>query len=117
MKIDKKTIKGRVWFYLNDGYIENCIKDYTEEEKEFTGMYPTKYDIYDLFSGDEFASCVEDGGFIDYDGSISDIFVNDYVSNLGIWDYGIHQGKFCLGLNDFRELCKEYKIEVNWANK
>jgi hypothetical protein len=113
----KKITKGKVYFYLKNGYIEGDVHEYTEEEKEWTGLYPTEFEIYDLMDGLEFADCVEGGGFIDNDGSIAEIFVNDFLSNLGIWDEGMHQGKFCLGLYDFRRLCKEYKVEVNWANK
>jgi len=113
----KKTIKGEIYFFLKNGYIEIDIREYTEEDKLFKNMYPTEYTIYDLMSGEEFADNVECGGFIDYDGSIAQIFVDDYKSNLGIWDKGIHQGKFCIGLYDFRKLCEDYKVEVNWANR
>jgi len=113
----KKIIKGEIYFFLKNGYIETFIKDYTDEEKLFVNMHPTEYTIYDLMSGENFADNVRYGGFIDYDGNIAQIFVNDYKSNLGIWDYGIHQGEFCVGLYDFRRLCEDYKIEVNWANR
>ena len=113
----KRTIKGEVYFYLKNGYIEIDFKEYTVEDKLFVNLYPTEYTIYDLMSGEEFADNVECGGFIDYDGSIAQIFVNDYKSNLGIWDFGMHQGKFCIGLYDYRKLCKDYNIEVNWANR
>ena len=116
-KIQKKIIKGEIYFFLKNGYIETFIKEYTDAEKSFVNMYPTEYEIYDLISGEKFADNVTWGGFIDYDGSISEIFVDDYKSNLGIWDYGIHQGKFCVGIYDFRKLCEQYKIEVNWINK
>jgi len=116
-KTEKKIIKGEIYFFLKNGYIETSYKEYTDAEKSFVNMYPTEYEIYDLMSGIDFADNVECGGFIDYDGSIAQIFVDDYKSNLGIWDHGIHQGKFCLGQYDFRKLCEKYNIEVNWANR
>lgn len=112
-----KIINGTTSFYLKNGYIESDVYEYTKEDKEWTGLYPTEFEIYDIMDGLEFAQCVEDGSFIDSDGRIAHIFVNDLLSNLGIWDKGMHQGKFCLGLYDFRRLCSQYKIEVNWANK
>jgi len=116
-KNQKKTIRGEIYFFLRNGYIEVDIRDYSEEDKLFINLYPTEYNIYDLMNGKDFADNVECGGFIDYDGSIAEIFVDDYKSNLGIWDFGMHQGKFCVGLNDFRKLCDKYNIEVNWANR
>jgi len=113
----KKTIKGEVYFFLKNGYIETFYKEYTEEEKSYVNLYRTEIEVEDLIDGETFAEYVEDGCFIDYDGSISQIFVDDYKSNLGIWDYGIHQGEFCVGIYDFRKLCEQFKIEVDWVNK
>ena len=113
----KKTIKGEVYFFLKNGYIETFYKEYTEEQKSYVNLYRTEIEVEDLIDGETFAEYVEDGCFIDYDGSISQIFVDDYKSNLGIWDKGIHQGEFCIGLYDFKRLCNQYKIEVDWVNK
>jgi len=113
----KKTIKGEVYFFLKNGYIETFYKEYTEKQKSYVNLYRTEIEVEDLIDGETFAEYVEDGCFIDYDGSISQIFVDDYKSNLGIWDKGIHQGEFCVGLYDFRRLCNQYKIEVDWVNK
>jgi len=113
----KKTIKGEVYFFFKNGHIETFYKEYTEEQKSYVNLYRTEIEVEDLIDGETFAEYVEDGCFIDYDGSISQIFVDDYKSNLGIWDKGIHQGEFCIGLYDFRRLCNQYKIEVDWVNK
>jgi len=113
----KKTIKGEVYFFLKNGYIETFYKEYTEKQKSYVNLYRAEIEVEDLIDGETFAEYVEDGCFIDYDGSISQIFVDDYKSNLGIWDKGIHQGEFCVGLYDFRRLCNQYKIEVDWVNK
>ena len=113
----KKIIKGKIYFYYKDGKIENEAWIYSKEELEFVNLFPTEYDIYDLFSGEEFAEYIEDRGIIDNDGTLADIFVDDFKSNLGIWDDDMHKGEFCVALKDFKKLCKDYNIEVNWANK
>lgn len=57
------------------------------------------------------------GCFIDYDGTLADVFVDGCVSNLGLCHRGIRQGSF-LATKDFWEnLMKTSKVEVNWANK
>lgn len=54
-------------------------EEWIKREKEYH-----QYTIYQLMSGEEFLSQVRCGGFIDYDGAISEIFVDSYVSNLGL---------------------------------
>lgn len=112
-----KEIKGNITFFLKMGYIEFAIHEYTNEEKEYSGLFPTIYNTYSLISGEEFADYIDNGCFVDNDGTIADIFVDDYVSNLGIFEKGMHQGKFMISTYDFRKLCKLHKIKVNWANK
>lgn len=75
------------------------------------------YMIADLMDGIEFLEDVLDGSFIDYDGTLAEIFVDGYKSNLGLAAGGIEQGKFLVDENVFRMICEEYKVEVNWANK
>ena len=105
--------KGRmIWIYNNDGTIAHWDVDYDEIEKEMH-YFP----IYDLMSGEEFYEHVDGGGFIDYDGSIVHVFINGYDSNLGLYHRGICQGKFIVDGDTWLELCKEFKVEVNWANK
>lgn len=107
--------KGTITFAYSkaDGVIHH-IHDYdTEMEKE---MY-SKVTIFKLFSGEDFLEMVDDGSIIDYDGSISDIFVNGYESNLGLAHKGICQGKFIVDKDQFLDFCKEFKVEVSWANR
>jgi hypothetical protein len=73
--------------------------------------------IYDLMSGKEFFENVTGGAFIDYDGHIADVFVDGYVSNLGLSHRGLHQGNFLLNGDAWLEYCDEFDIKVNWANK
>ena len=79
--------------------------EYLKEEVQLDNTYM----IADLMDGIEFLEDVLDGSFMDYDGTLAEIFVDGYKSNLGLAAGGIEQGKFLV--------CEEYKVEVNWANK
>ncbi len=68
-------------------------------------------------SGKDFYECVNDGGFIDYDGSLADVFVDGYASNLGLSHRGLHQGDFMVDGITFQRICQSHNVEVNWANK
>lgn len=87
--------------------------DYVKETIEERHTYP----IYDLMSGEEFYDAVNSGCIIDYDGTLSEIFVDGYKSNLGLCHKGFAQGNFMVDAGAFLDLCDNYKIEVNWANK
>lgn len=114
MEDEVKFLKGVMTFAYIKGKMQYTTYEYDDLDRQ---MNSHKADIYDLMSGEEFVDCVECGGFIDYDGTLAEIYVDDYVTNLGISDYGIHQGNFRVDLKKFREICKNYKVEVNWANK
>lgn len=87
--------------------------EYLKEEVQLDNTYM----IADLMDGIEFLEDVLDGSFMDYDGTLAEIFVDGYKSNLGLAAGGIEQGKFLVDENVFRMICEEYKVEVNWANK
>lgn len=73
--------------------------------------------IYDLMDGIEFYTHVNNGGFIDYDGTLANVFVDGYLSNLGLLLRGISQGKFKVDGETWLEICEEHEVKVNWANK
>lgn len=103
-------------------YLQQNLNLYSSQEQAeaVTDMfYRDKFsrDIYDLFDGDEFLQMVEDGCIIDYDGHIVDIFVDGYRSNLGLATDNLTQGELLVNAEVWKELCKNFKIEVNWANK
>lgn len=75
------------------------------------------YEIYYLMDGMEFLNAVLDGSIMDYDGTLSDIFIDGYKSNLGLATEGLEQGEFLVDENLFKQICEQYKVEVNWANK
>lgn len=109
----KFKAKGEMIFlYTNK---ELCIKT-REFEKDWEKFFGEK-NIYHLMDGKEFLEAVENGCFIDYDGSIANIFVNGYDSNLGLHYKGISQGGFLVDKETFLEICNDYDVKVNWANK
>lgn len=90
--------------------------DALEDLKEEIQLDNT-YEIYHLMDGMEFLNAVLDGSIMDYDGTLSDIFVDGYKSNLGLAAEGLEQGEFLVDENLFKQICEQYKVEVNWANK
>lgn len=105
---EKYPVRGRmIWMYNNDGTIAHW--DIDREMHYFS--------IYDLMSGEEFYESVDDGCFIDYDGSIVNVFINGYDSNLGLYHKGICQGDFIVDGDTWLDICKKFKVKVNWANK
>lgn len=134
--IDKYKAKGNLTFFVEStkkgysfGYttktIDNIVNEYTKinNEPEFhklvedsiTGDYT--FEIYTLMSGKDFLEAVLDGCIIDYDGSIANIFVDGFKSNLGLRTNNLTSGKFLVDEQTFRDICNTHTVEVNWANK
>lgn len=125
--------KGFIEFRLGVNGVEYRIYDrdyYLKREKRHIGddafceevvehMYRHNFTktIYDLIDGKKFLECVQEGYLIDYDGNISSIFVNGYLSNLGLATDNLSQGDFLVSAEVWSEICDEFKVEVNWANK
>lgn len=109
--MEQYKAKGTILFRLGVDGIEYQIYERDWFESKFTK------NIYDLFDGKEFLETVEGGCIIDYDGSIADVFVDGYVSNLGLATDNLTQGKFLVDAEVWKDICDEFKVEVNWANK
>jgi hypothetical protein len=74
--------------------------------------------IYDLMSGQEFLEAVQDGYLSNYDGSVAQVFVDGYISNLGLFtEDGFQCGDFTVDEELWLQICDNHKVEVNWANK
>ncbi len=74
--------------------------------------------IYDLMSGQEFFEAVKNGYLTNYDGSVAQVFVDGYLSNLGLYtEEGFQCGDFTVDEELWLQICDNYKVEVNWANK
>ncbi len=92
---------------------EDTIVKVIEEDIDDHLTFP----VYSLMSGKKFLKDVKAGCFIDYDGTLSDIFVNGFKSNIGLACEGIMQGEFLLNGDAFEDFCNNYDVQVNWANK
>ena len=77
--------------------------EYLKEEVQLDNTYM----IADLMDGIEFLEDVLDGSFMDYDGTLAEIFVDGYKSNLGLAAGGIEQGKF---LVDELKICQDQNL-------
>lgn len=72
--------------------------------------------IFEIMDGLEFLNMVDSGCIMNYDGFLSGIFVDNYQTNLGLCHKGFHQGDFMVDAELWKEICREHKVEVNWAN-
>lgn len=104
-----KSKKQEIQEFIQKPYDEDIIKFVTDHY--FT------FDIYSLMSGEEFLRYVEDGCIMDCDGVIAEVFIDGYKSNLGLCHKGLEQGKFLVDDELWNHICKNHKVEVNWANK
>lgn len=102
-------IKEQTRYCPNDKEFEKIVRE--DIENRYT------YDIYDLMSGKDFLEAVLGGCIIDYDGSVADIFVDGFKSNLGLCTNNLTSGEFLVDEQTFRDICNAHKVEVNWANK
>ena len=131
--MEQYKAKGHIEFHLGIDGIKYQIYDrdyYLKQEKRYIKddafceevvehMYQHNFtkNIYDLIDGKEFLEAVQQGYFIDYDGTIADIFVDGYISNLGLATNNLTKGKFLVDAEVWEEICDEFNVEVNWANK
>ena len=120
--------KGFITFKLDDDFelayqtitIDDMLNHYPEEMRDALkpGVIETlKHPVYDLMSGSEFLDAVRNNCIMDDDGTLSDIFVDGYRTNLGLDEAGLSQGKFLVSGKIFEQLCDEHEVLVNWANK
>lgn len=73
--------------------------------------------IYDMFHGLEFVRMIENGNINYHDGFISEIYVDGYLSNLGIITDTFECGEFLVFSDVFKEICSKHDVLVNWAAK
>lgn len=119
--------KGIITFRLGKSGLETNIMTMDDLINEFEGAcqnaakeyYETKFKVSDetLISGINFLSDVDEHGIIDEDGSLVNVLVDGYVSNLGLSHEYFSQGQFLVTADIWKELCGKYNIQVEWANK
>lgn len=104
-----------------DEILKSFDKDFATRDEDMQKfayrMCELEANIYNMMSGKDFLKSVQDHYFIDYDGSLCNIFVDGYMTNLGLAEEGICQGKFLITGDFFKELCESHDVMVNWANK
>lgn len=128
--MDKQFIaNGLMIFRLGSTGIETQTYNksyYVEEENK----YITDLDIcnqlvnsrftktlYDMFDGKEFLEKVREGYITDYDGVVANVFLDGYVSNLGLATDNLVSSGFLVSEDIWLEICDTYDVKVNWANK
>ena len=112
---EKTTYKSKG--YLNFAYREDGLQYLVNEyPKEFLDMHEMTL-IGDLMDGKQFYERVDDGCIIDYDGSLSHVFVDGYISNLGLCHGDLCQGGFLVDGPTWLDICEEFKVEVEWCNR
>ncbi len=130
-KIERfKSLGQSIYYYSINGltHITNTIEQLASEfmvgdELAEAALIAVQenyiFPVYDLISGENFAKLVHVGAISDYDGSIANVFVDGYDSNLGIIDRENHfcQGRFVVDVDTFLRICQLHHVEVNWANK
>ena len=115
MNNNKPTIrpKGYLYFFQTQyetGVIQNDYKPWEVEiyEREAIG---------DLMSGEEFYHSVNEGCIIDYDGTMSHVWADGYITNLGLCHGGLCQGGFLVDGDMWSDICRRYDIIVEWCNR
>lgn len=110
-------IKGKMYFVLTDKGLDILVY---EAKKEYNENNTLDVGYTEEINGEEFLECVLCHGFIDYDGFIAQVTVDDYESNLGLAavdDADLIQGKFLVTPEVWRDICKAHKVVVYWANR
>ena len=86
-------------------------------EDNIKEKYPEQHLIADLLTGNDFLEMVDNNTIMDYDGTLSGIYVDGYLSNIGLSHNNFEQGNFLLDHDAFWDLCDTYRVIVNWASQ
>lgn len=111
--------EGKMFFRLEceDGTLDLSFS--TTEHEEFKNLRVHG----DLIEGKEFSKMVKDKSFMDYDGWIDAIYIDEHETNLGISSESLTSGKhFLVTLDLFDIICEGCEEEgqrvlVDWVNK
>lgn len=124
IKENRFKAKGNISFYATDKGIDFKIYSKDTLMKKYNDVLINKiledkytFYTYSLMDGMKFLAYVNDGMFIDYDGTLSQVFVDGYMSNLGLEYKGISQGDFKVNSKLWEKICSEHEVLVNWANR
>lgn len=118
--MNQYSAKGYITFYYSKDGLQYDIDEKEDMLKPFRGedfLHWFEKSIGHLLDGKEFYDYVDSGVLIDDDGTLGDVYVNGYISNLGLKHKNLCQGKILLDGVMWLSMCKKYKIEVDWYNK
>ena len=103
--------------YIEFRYTSEGLQYRTEEYDDFMIEMNAREPIGDIMTGEEFFNHVNNGCLINYDGSLSRVWLNNKLSNLGLAHKGMSQGHFMVDGETWLEICDEFKVRVEWCNK
>lgn len=119
---DRRLAKGYMYFRLGTGGVQ-CIKQTPDDICKYAHTLPEVVndmltrDIFKLIPGKDFLNLVQEGYITDYDGDVAGVYVDGFLSNLGLSCGDFNAGAFLLGEEMWADLCNQFDIQVNWANR
>ena len=118
--MNKYSAKGYITFYYTKDGLKYDIDEKEDVLEPFQGedfFHWFEKNTGHLMDGKKFYDCVDSGVLIDYDGTLGDVYVDGYISNLGLKHKNVCQGKMLLDGFTWLDICKRYKVEIDWYNK
>ena len=101
------------FLFTHDKGLVVKTRDYKEDWEKICADKP----VYSLITGEDFLEKIESGCIRDCDGYIANIFVDGYVSNLGIFYKGFSSGGFLADKEVFLNFCERHSVVINWVNR
>ena len=103
--------------YIQFRYTTEGIKYITEEYDDIMIELSAREPIGDIMTGEEFFNDVDSGCLINYDGILSNVWLNGKLTNLGLAHKGMSQGKFMVDGKTWLEICNKCTVKVEWCNR
>lgn len=112
---NKPTIRPKGYLYFVQSPYETGV---IQRDCEPWEIDMVKHQVIgDLMIGEEFYDHVNDKCIMDYDGSMSYVWADGYITNLGLCHKGLCQGRFLVDGDMWLDICSRYDIVVEWCNK
>ena len=102
-----KILKG----HLNFAYINNEIQYYVTPGRIELNVCGT------LMNGKDFYDVVDKRCITDDDGILVDVYIDGYLSNLGLTHKEVCQGNFMVDGPTWLDICDTFNVEVEWCSK
>lgn len=108
-------VKGEILLFLNE-YDEIDAYNMQKDKYWCQAMSATSSNS-DLIDGMDFLKRIKNGGITDYDGYISKVYIDKFISNLGLATPYFQSGGFMVSEKQWEELCGYLEVVVDWVNK